>query len=149
KGPQRLDGRHVGDAIDSSRTEVALERGDYIVSDAVKLTGWLHPITVAREQPLRLLDRRIAVAKHVDRTIRNDRRRLHPEPDPRVVQGFPGKLLARILLARGRDVGVRHHTVGRNAMTREDAATERGHCRDLSAWKFRIAVVVSWIGDLD
>src|SRR6185369_7686397 len=105
KRPQRLDGRDIGDAIDAGRTEVALERGDDVVGDAVKLAGWLHPITVTREQLLQLLDGRIAVAEHEDGAILNDRRRLHPEPDPGIVQGFPGKLLARILLARGCDVG--------------------------------------------
>jgi len=69
-------------------------------------------------------------------------------PIPESCRDFQGNSRP-ILLARGCDVGVRDHPVGRNPVTREDAAAERGHCGDLATWKFRVAVVVSGIGDLD
>src|SRR5262245_4824405 len=119
------------------------------MGDAVVLAVRRHAVAVAGEQLLQLLDGWIGVAKHVYRTIRNNRRRLDPEPDAGIVQRLPGKFLARILLARGRDVGVGEHAVRWNAVAREDAAAERRHGCDLTAWEIRIAVVVSRVDDLD
>src|SRR5262245_38209529 len=128
---------------------MTLERRDHVVGEAVEMTGRLDAVAVTREKLLQLPDRRIAVAQDVDRTVLDDRRRPDPQPDPRVVQDLPWEFLARILLARGRDVGVAEHAVGWNAVTREDAAAECRDGGDLAAREIGIAVVVTRIDDLD
>src|SRR5262249_7999374 len=121
----------------------------HVVGRAVEIARRLHAVAVAREQLLHLANRRIAFAEYVNWAIRGDRRRLDPEPDPGIVQDLPGKFLARVLLARRRDVGMAKHAAGRNAMTGEDAAAERRPRRNLAARKLRIAMIVSRVGDLD
>jgi hypothetical protein len=69
---------------------------------------------------------------------------LTQRPTPELREQLPWELFARILLARGRDIGMGEHAIGRDVMPDENAAA-----RDLPPGEFGIAVIMPWIGDRD
>src|SRR4051812_21643975 len=73
-----------------------------------------------------------------------------PDPDSRRCQAWPGKQLARILLAVGRHVGMSHHARPcYRRMTLKNPARKRDHSSDLVIRERNIAEFVAGIDDLD
>ena len=128
---------------------MALEGSDRVTRHPIEIPCGRDRVAVAREQLLRFLDHRIGFPEHENGTGLRQRRGLDPTTDAGIRQHLPGKFLARILLARGCNIGMGEHPVGRNLVTGEDAAAERGDRCDLTFGKIGITVIVPRIGDLD
>src|SRR5216684_2799058 len=146
---QRRDGRDIDDAVDLLRAEMALEGSHGVASGAIEITAGGDVIAVARQQRLRLFDGGIGFAERENRSRWVDRSGLHPQADAGIGKRLPGKFFAGIALARGRNVGMGKHALGRNPVAGENAAAERRPRRDLPFRKGGIAMIMAGIGDLD
>src|SRR4030081_224201 len=62
---------------------------------------------------------------------------------------MPREFLAGVLLARRGDVGMPEHAMRGHLAAEHDAAAQRDHGGDLAQRKFRVAPVMTAIGDLD
>src|SRR4029079_4764688 len=84
------------------------------------------------------------------RTFEVERRGAHPMSDAGFTQQGPRKFLARVLLARGRDVGVSQDAIGGDRPAPgDDRPAQRDDRRSLTQRKIRIAELMTWIDDLD
>ena len=147
---QRHQRRRVGDAVDARLAEMTLEGGDDVACRLVVMAGLVDAVAVglsgaaAAAPPLRCCSRSSASCRHVQR------RRAHPVADAEVAEQFPGEFLARVLLARRRDVGMREHALGAIGSCRlEDRLAQRDDRRGLPQREVRIAEFVAGIDDLD
>src|SRR6185437_10385871 len=94
---------------------------------------------------------RLAAVARLERgTDEIERRRAHPVADARFTHQFPGEFLARILLARRRDVGMAEYLVGADGPAPgDDRLAEGDHRGDLPQRVVGIAELVPRIDDLD
>ena len=107
------------------------------------------PYPYSLERGLQCDDLVAAIARREHVTLLGQRRRLYPMAHAGIVERSPRKFLARVLLARRRNVRMGKDAFGRNCVAGENAAAERRHRGDLPCGKIRIAVIVAGIGDLD
>src|SRR5260370_29478052 len=143
---QGLDGRNgrgIGNPGDPGGTEMPVERHDDGSGRAVEFAGGRNVVAVFGKQRLYFRNRRIAFAEGEYRSARGDRRGLDPKPDAGGVQHLPGKLFARILLARGGDIRMPQHAPGRDAVAREDAAAQARDGVNLPLGEVRVAVATT------
>ncbi len=127
---------------------MALEGGDDRAHSLVEPAG--HRLVVAVEGEHRLERRdRLARLAHGEETSVADRGRRHPMADPGRREAIPGEILAGILLAGGRHVGMGQHPRRRDRMAGEDVGAEGGHGRDLHLRIGRQAAVMARMDDLD
>src|SRR5687768_16955910 len=102
---------------------MALERDHAIPCRFVEIAINGNAIAVITQGRLKTPDCASAVAELEARPGREGSG-AHPLSDAGAVQHHPGKLLARIALARGRGVGMREHTFGANVATAHDRAAQ-------------------------
>src|SRR5262249_34746880 len=128
RGKKLLQGasrRGIGMAIDSFGAEMALKCGHDLQCGRVIVAIGLYPIPIVAQRflqrdngiPLR------ARRKHLAEI--HDRCRLHPTADAGFVKRAPGKFLARVLLAGGRNIGMSQDSRRRNRNAGLNAAAER------------------------
>src|SRR5450830_956618 len=129
---------------------MALEGGDDVARGVVITAGFLDAVAVSAQRALQPRHLVTAVAGLERDAIEIERGRAHPMADAGFAQQLPGKLLARILLARRRHVGMSEDPVsGNRAAAGDDRFAERDHRRDLPQRKITIAEFVPRIDDLD
>src|SRR5674476_1222204 len=92
---------------DSRREEMALEGGDDVARRVVILAGFLDAIAIAAQCALQPRDLLAVIARFQREAVEIERGRAHPVADAGFAQQFPGKLFARILLARRCDIRMR------------------------------------------
>ncbi len=109
-----------------------------------------HRLVVAVEAEHRLqgLDRLAGIAPGEEAPV-PDRHGRHEVPHALGREPGPGKDLARILLALGRDVGLGEHPLGRDGPARTEVARQRGHRRHLRLRVGRQAADMPGMDDLD
>src|SRR5687767_2261704 len=127
---------------------MALEGGDDRGRRRVEEAAWRDPVAVLRQQGLRGLDLRAAIARTEGAAVA-DRRGLYPMADARAVEIRPWEALAWILLAAGRDVRMCENPLPRDRPAADDVPAERRHRGDLRGRKRGKPAVVSGIGDFD
>jgi hypothetical protein len=127
---------------------VALECGDDLGGGRVVDMRDIGRIAEACERALQV-GHLGATIVGLERRVRADRHRLDPATDAGGGKAPPGKFLARVLLALGRDIRVSEHAGGGNRMARQDVTTECDHGFDLQVGKVAVAEVVPRIDDLD
>src|SRR5262249_9195219 len=141
--------RGIGLAIDAFGAEMALKCGHDLQCGRVIVAIGLYPIPIVAQrflQPDNGVSLR-ARRKHLAEI--HDRCRLHPMADAGFVKRTPGKFLAWVLLAGGRNIGMSQDSRRRNRNAGLNAAAERRHRGNLAFWKIRVAVVMTGIGDFD
>ena len=72
-----------------------------------------------------------------------------PETDAGLGEKLPGELLARIVLAARRHVGMRHDVLGPDDVAGQDRAAQRDDGGNLARREIRIAEIMTGIGNLD
>src|SRR6185295_5542802 len=108
----------------------------------------LQPVAELDQLFLKILDRSAAVVRRKRAAFR-DRRRIDPEADTGGGELRPGEFLARILLARRCDIGVRQHAFARNVTPLDDVAAKLDDGVDLRVGKIAVAELVTRVDDFD
>src|SRR5579863_9782267 len=145
---QSLDRRNVRFAVNASGPEMALEGGDAQFSLLVIDAADLGAVAIKRQHRLQRADGRPLSAAPQDRPFDN-RRRLDPTADAGAPQYVPRKILARIDLARRRDVGMGKHALWLDRVAGADVVDQRDDRGDLRFGERRRAAVMSRIDDFD
>src|SRR5690242_10041571 len=136
-------------AIDAFGTEMALERGHDLTRVGIVCAICRYAVAVFAQ---RFLKRDHGVADRTwckDLTKIRNWRRFYPMPDTGFKKCAPGKLLAGVLFARRRNIGMCKHPNRGNAAASLNTAAKRRHRGDLASGKIRITVVVTGICDFD
>src|SRR5579885_3010072 len=145
---QRRARLRVQDTVDALRTEVALKGGDDLAGVLVESSGRRDFVAVSGEHFLRGADFLAAIADAQGLAAQRPRG-AHPVADAVLVKLGPGKFLAGVPLARGRNIGMSEHSIGADFAALDDVLAERDYRPDLLLRKIRVAEIVTGISDLD